>query len=181
VYVHPEAFPNSHANFNVIKIKLSEGQIKKLLQGVHKPGGPLVTDATTCLVVNSKIDYVIGSPISYEDFLRNERRNPKGNRRIAGGRKDAVEEDSEEDDLLNEVQKLKQHPKESNGNSTKTTNQQLNPPPNQPHNSKPIIQNPPTHNQSLPPPKPAQSRLQSDPKPPPSKPIVKLDEPSIQP
>jgi hypothetical protein len=61
---------------------LSEGQLRKLSKESHKSDVPLVTDMTAFVVVNNQINYVIGNPMNYADYIKNGKKNPKGNRKI---------------------------------------------------------------------------------------------------
>lgn len=80
--------------------------MKKLAEGRHKPNEPLVTDNSSIIVVTNKVNRKIGNPISYVEYIKNGRKNPKGNRKIYDiGKYD--EEDDTEDDLFNEAEKLR--------------------------------------------------------------------------
>lgn len=80
IYLFPDNFQNKKIESNVIRIKLSEGAIRKYTKG--KVDAPLIIDTSVFAVVNNRIGKVIGKPIPYDEFVKNGKVNPNGCRKI---------------------------------------------------------------------------------------------------
>ena len=61
-------------------------------------------DSDTYALVTSSIPYRIGQPIKYDEFVKNGKKNPKGNRKIVFPSDQRKEEDDTDEEYFQEME-----------------------------------------------------------------------------